>query len=239
MQDYHYQLITMASSLRTTMHVITMSDEDATAYESAIEIDRKSGRAIVAKYAAPEWRRGDVIGVTNAEAWGYRNAGKFLWSGTEVVDLHYKVDDYGSIPPMFPADEFNAMYWEGYVVHNELVFAKFDEHIRNNVNEICKQIKEGTFDAESVIFQGSEVIINRDDSDWHKEVPVIFKFNGNTWAIILGDCESIPFKNEIGLFNYMDEWTVPKFDQGLLENDAIAIAREHGVTKEYMLFRSW
>lgn len=65
--------------------------------------------------------RGDVI---HFEGDDYRNANKMIFDGEKLVDLHYDVDDYGSVPPEFVVgdknDEFNIGDFEDLICHNSI-----------------------------------------------------------------------------------------------------------------------
>lgn len=54
--------------------------------------------ALVRKYLSSVIRSGDVISLT---ADPYRNDGVFIWSGTKLVNLSSKLDEYGHVPAVF------------------------------------------------------------------------------------------------------------------------------------------
>ena len=65
---------------------------------------------------------GDVI---KTEVNGYRNSGKYMWDGKNVIDLYYGYDDYGSVPPVIQItdnNDFTPNSWKNLIVHNNLIF---------------------------------------------------------------------------------------------------------------------
>ena len=69
-------------------------------------------------------KRGDVI---HLEIGGdYRNDGKYIYDGEKIVQLGYKADQYGAVPPQFKVLDddlnFSATYWLEVINHNRLVY---------------------------------------------------------------------------------------------------------------------
>lgn len=114
-------LNTMAQDKRASIHEIVMQDDDYKEFVSNQNYD------ILKKYNS-DWKYGDVICVTNSENYGYRNDGKYMWDGENVIDLDYEHDDYGTVSSKFlVGKDFNtAMYWSDSIDHNSIVFAQFD-----------------------------------------------------------------------------------------------------------------
>ena len=85
---------------------LLLADEDINAY-----ISRKF----------PELKRGDVIHL--AECSTYRNDGKFLWDGEQLVDLDYDTyDPYGQVPKSFKIEFFGPKnFFESTIAHNSIV----------------------------------------------------------------------------------------------------------------------
>jgi hypothetical protein len=53
---------------------------------------------------------------------GYRNKGKYIFNGKEIMDLNFEVDDNGNVPMEFQViTEFPIHYWDGRISHNTLV----------------------------------------------------------------------------------------------------------------------
>ncbi len=67
-------------------------------------------------------KRGDIVAFYSLED-AYRNDGKAIFDGQDIVDLYYEEDDYGSIPPTFlVGDEFPIMHWKDNIDHNNIVW---------------------------------------------------------------------------------------------------------------------
>lgn len=67
-------------------------------------------------------RRGDVA---HFEQFGeYRNDGKAIWTGSELVCLDSSYDDYGAVPKEFTLEEFdyNKDYFKNSIDHNSIVW---------------------------------------------------------------------------------------------------------------------
>jgi hypothetical protein len=70
-------------------------------------------------------KRGDIIKIGASE---YRNDGKYIYDGKEVLNLYPNIDDYGSVPPSFEISntEFDPYYWMGVIDHNNIFFLSKD-----------------------------------------------------------------------------------------------------------------
>jgi len=64
-------------------------------------------------------KRGDVLHTSWKKE--YRNNHKYLWDGTKVVPLDYKIDEYGSVPREFSFPEFRPDYFSESISHNNIV----------------------------------------------------------------------------------------------------------------------
>ena len=75
---------------------------------------------ITPKLAELELVRGDVIHFQ----WigQYRNDGKLMWDGQQVVNLDFSLDDYGSIPRNFTFPEFPFDHFYQSIDHNCLIW---------------------------------------------------------------------------------------------------------------------
>lgn len=74
-------------------------------------------------------RRGDVA---HFEQFGsYRNEGKVMWSGTELIALYDDFDEYGSVPSEFKLEEFNnnKNYFRDSIDHNCLVWINGPDYV--------------------------------------------------------------------------------------------------------------
>lgn len=137
---------------RASIHEIVIQDDDYKEFVSNQNYD------ILKKYYNSDWKYGDVICVTNSKDYGYRNNGKYMWDGENVIDLDYEYDDYGTVSSTFlVGKDFNtAMYWSDSIDHNSIVFAQFD----------AKYITDLKNDYPTISFKYNNVpwVIFRDDS---------------------------------------------------------------------------
>lgn len=64
----------------------------------------------------PNLKKGDVIAYY--QNIGYRNEGKAIFDGNDIIPLYYDADDYGSVPPaVFVGDDgLKATHWQRPVV---------------------------------------------------------------------------------------------------------------------------
>lgn len=73
-------------------------------------------------------KRGDIIALC-AKDDTYRNDGKAIFDGQDIVSLYKELDEYGSVPPtFFIGDEFPIMHWIDSVVHNNIVWIDTMKH---------------------------------------------------------------------------------------------------------------
>jgi hypothetical protein len=87
--------------------------------------------------------RGDIFHLKWAGE--YRNDGKFIWSGTEVLPLANEPDDYGNVPKSFAFPEFSFDHFTKSIDHNNILWLskeKIEEAIRNF--EVSGEGKEKT-----------------------------------------------------------------------------------------------
>lgn len=63
--------------------------------------------------------RGDIID-TVFEEHRYRNEGKYIFDGKNVIKLDYDVDDYGAVPPEF--QDFAIGWWKDTIDHNNIQY---------------------------------------------------------------------------------------------------------------------
>lgn len=82
----------------------------------------------------PGIKRGDVI---SPEGGGYRNKGRYIYDGKNIVSLEDSPDDYGTLPKMFSFPEFPLNYWYGddgqYLIdNNEYAWVNLD---RSEISE--------------------------------------------------------------------------------------------------------
>jgi len=82
-------------------------------------------------------KRGDVLYLSWVAS--YRNDGKFLWDGKQVVNLDYEDDDYGSVPKEFTFPEFRPDYFSESIVHNNIV-----RLIPEKINEVINNFDVDT-----------------------------------------------------------------------------------------------
>lgn len=77
-------------------------------------------------------QRGDIIYFDFLG--GYRNQGKSIFDGQDIISLDYEQDDYGNVPEQFQAIiEFPPKYWSEIIEHNELVPFDYARHLKGMV----------------------------------------------------------------------------------------------------------
>lgn len=118
-------------------------------------------------YKKEEWKRGDIIGIVNLEFFGFRNEGKYIWDGDNLIDLDFN-DGIGTIPDTFlVGKEFDsATYWSS-VIHNNFIFAQFD---RENVTDL----KTLGHDIFSFKYNGVPWLVVSNDAKTLFEKPTLF-----------------------------------------------------------------
>lgn len=66
-------------------------------------------------------KRGDIIYIDGICS-GYKNLGKLIFDGINIVGLEYNLDKYGCIPEGFNViSEFPIRYWEGLIYYNNFI----------------------------------------------------------------------------------------------------------------------
>jgi len=106
---------------------------------------------------------GDIV---HLEGHDYRNDGKFIWTGTEIVPLYFNIDEYGSVPPEFKYPEYRFDHFHGAIDHNYITWLEpsvIQEFI-NSYNETPGKIFHGKYTSGELKFTdkitGKEVIIS-------------------------------------------------------------------------------
>ena len=66
-------------------------------YYTPADLKSKARKAIIENL---ELERGDIVAFISQED-TYRNSGKAIFNGEDIVKLYYDEDDYGSVPPTF------------------------------------------------------------------------------------------------------------------------------------------
>lgn len=70
----------------------------------------------------PDLKRGDIVAMQDKDR-TYRNDGKAIFDGKDIVSLYDELDEYGSVPPtFFIGDEFPITHWLEDIVHNCIVW---------------------------------------------------------------------------------------------------------------------
>lgn len=111
--------------LRNNVHHIQENTFDKKKYPETGDIYNDINALSRIKAMLPQLKRGDVIVLDDYA--GYRNDGKLIYDGENVVTLYYDIDDYGSTLPSFKAiTEFPIDYWKGVIDHNKIVFFDTD-----------------------------------------------------------------------------------------------------------------
>ncbi|RUS12524.1 hypothetical protein BC937DRAFT_87651, partial [Endogone sp. FLAS-F59071] len=104
--------------------------------------------------AAQPWfallRRGDVI--HNGFFGSFRNQGKVIFDGQNVVRLAYHIDEYGSLPPGFDCALFPKGYWVDAIAHNGIVFLDLTPYLDEiRKNAVVKTISGNVAGVQSYV----------------------------------------------------------------------------------------
>lgn len=124
-----------------------------------------------ARRQGKELKRGDIIG-----GGGYRNEGRYIFDGENIVELDTSVDDYGALPPEYKFPAFPLNYWydplsrEYLIDHNEIQWIdlpQFEDELRRNLRG---PIQPDQGYATFIDYQGKkynfEVQINEDTDEF-------------------------------------------------------------------------
>lgn len=81
-------------------------------------------------------KRGDIIDTVKYEE-RYRNEGKFIWTGFEVIELSFDIDEYGAVHNSFivSPNNFSPGYWVNNIAHNNFYFPCYQWR-----NEVCETL---------------------------------------------------------------------------------------------------
>ena len=109
-------------------------------------------------------RRGDFIFYEFEFDVDYRNDGKAMFNGRQVIDLASEPDDYGTIPVEFQIGEFSPLYWMDLIDHNTLIPFNVVERLPGLTTANVR------------------VLSRRDRQGSHMIIP-FFAANGQTYAI--------------------------------------------------------
>lgn len=155
-------------SNRAKAHFITteeLSTEFGEEYEEILEgefDEYKDGLKRILVNRQADLRRGDFIFIEHEV--GYRNQGKVMYDGENVITLGYDMDDYGCIPEEFQIGEFPPKYWFDLIDHNNFAPFNFNKHLSHyTVNDITYMVR-------------------KDNGMAHLCIP--FTVNGNKYAVI-------------------------------------------------------
>ena len=116
----------------------------------------------------PKIKRGDVIHLDGCST--YRNSGKLLWDGTQMVNLDYESgDDYGQVPNNFIIEDFpNKKFFTKSIDHNYVI------HIDGRSYEIIKRYKENYGYVHLILHKNYEIhwciLSNNDKKEFQKEL---------------------------------------------------------------------
>jgi hypothetical protein len=87
-------------------------------------------------------RRGDVVHLEAVPA--YRNDGKYIYDGREVVPLDFSLDEYGAVPAAFQViNEFPIRYWQNTIEHNCIIHFDLKPYLTEILKHLrCRDIDE-------------------------------------------------------------------------------------------------
>lgn len=135
-----------------------------------------------------ELQPGDIIQLDIDENI-YRNDGKYIWDGTQVLCLDSDVDEYGAVPRSFTFPTFALDHWDHAVSHNLIRWLE---------PQIKDQIKSNYKDAPP-------------SGDFPHDVPSAhssFSHEGETYIVHAGnpgDCNKLSLREIIDKDNYYME----------------------------------
>lgn len=169
--------------------------------------------SILQKYYKPDkWKYGDVIGVINEWLYGYRNEGKFMWNGIDMISLDDDNDEYGAVPDTFVVGQHTncAMYWSDIINHNDFVYAKFDEAYVDRVvisgpyiltfyyhDEMWIVVTDTNLDYKTLLFDKPRLYWNSDG--FYRMNESFYEFYVNTRQAEQSNRTLIDFQNVDGL----------------------------------------
>ena len=105
-------------------------------------------------------KRGDILHYGNSS---YRNEGKLIWTGTELIKLDEELDEYDHLPYSFTLNDFpDYDYFDNVISHNNIRWIQIDNY--NMITEICEiMYNNGKFGKYFVV-----TIINNDEEYHYK-----------------------------------------------------------------------
>lgn len=178
---------------------------------------------------AAKIRRGDVIHLEAIP--DYRNDGKFIYDGRELLPLDFSLDDYGAVPPSFQViDEFPIHYWKRTITHNCIIHFNLRPYMNQVLTNLqCRDIDDvsGGIMCKSKFTHWSGVeytlIIPLDDPVSDQELQRRLETGILSWCDDLEITHSLP---EFQLQNYDPATTVflssfaslPQYSHPMTEN---------------------
>lgn len=112
MQQYRDLVDRPRQANRAQAHMVDFIDPEGT------EEDLRAALNILQSDNA-DLRRGDFV--FSETHLGYRNDGKYIFDGEEILNLNEEPDEYGSIPTEFQIGEFPPRYWINLIDHNNWI----------------------------------------------------------------------------------------------------------------------
>jgi len=113
----------MSKSYYVDAHIFSkVYENDDSDYDSGYDQDEdpdflRKLNEYVKLYLKPA--RGDIID-TVFEDRRYRNEGKYIFDGKNVIELDFEIDDYGAVPPQF--QDFAIGWWKDTIAHNNMQY---------------------------------------------------------------------------------------------------------------------
>jgi len=141
--------------------------------------------------------RGDIIALPSdpeckiyeGEDFTYRNDGKMIFDGENVISLDFEEDEYGNIPPSFVINDFNfnQNYWREVIDHNCFFWMNTEKFEIKKVGETLKtrfgKTEESLFTHKENPKIQFEVLNGDDEYDFVMNVdrvfdnqPILFSF---------------------------------------------------------------
>lgn len=105
-----------------SMHALDITMLGLTHESDATTVNMSVFNDLVRKHL-PTIQRGDIVRL-ETQGWSndqyYRDEWKYIWTGTEIMQLSAEPDDYGTVPPCFVVSEteFSPNWWLEHISHN-------------------------------------------------------------------------------------------------------------------------
>lgn len=163
-------------------------------------------------------QRGDIIGFRNTI--GYRNDGKSIFDGQDIISLYHELDDYGSVPPtFFVGDEFHPNTWSRYIVVAGDGTVFYDDAAR----EYSAQFMGQRYNEGEILYEGTlidhNLLVWIDTLKYRKELIGNIRRPENKYAYTY-------FDGDLGRF-YIETDDLDNFLNALISNEPLPVDTQY------------